>query len=70
MRDELPLASFNKGGEGRKLEESELSPRIPLSSVGNSFYAARADTATSWRPLEWLDMAGDMMTCLPCRKAV
>jgi hypothetical protein len=28
MRDELPLASFNKGGEGRKLEESELSSRF------------------------------------------
>ncbi len=28
MRDELPLASFNKGGEGRKLEESELFPRF------------------------------------------
>jgi hypothetical protein len=27
--------------------ESELSPRIPLSSVGNSFYAAKADTATN-----------------------
>jgi len=25
--------------------EAELSPRIPLSSVGNSFYAANADTA-------------------------
>jgi hypothetical protein len=27
--------------------EPELSPRIPLSSVGNSFYATKADTATN-----------------------
>ncbi len=27
--------------------EPELSPRIPLSSVGNSFYSGKADTATN-----------------------